>query len=65
MKLSALYSRRILLQGQLAQAARDGLDDEVARLRSELAGVDRALAGKSGAASEPASAGKVLNFADI
>jgi hypothetical protein len=49
----------------LAQAARDGLDDEVARLRSELAGVDRALAGKSGATSAPESGGKVLNFADI
>jgi hypothetical protein len=65
MNLSALNSRRILLQGQLAQAARDGLDDEVARLRSELAGVDRALAGKSGATSAPESGGKVLNFADI
>jgi hypothetical protein len=45
--LSMLRERRILLQGQLAQAFKEGLEDEVARLRGELAGVDRALVAKS------------------
>jgi hypothetical protein len=60
-----LNSRRILLQGQLGQAIKDADDTEIARLRGLLAGVDEALAGKSGTTSAPTSGGKVLNFADI
>ena len=65
MNLARLNSRRILLSGQIAQASKDGLDDEVARLRSELAGVDRALAGKTETALASESGSKVLNFDDI
>jgi hypothetical protein len=65
LNLSALNSRRILLQGQLGQAIKDADDTEITRLRGLLAGVDEALAGKSGTTSAPTSGGKVLNFADI
>jgi len=65
MNIQALNSRRILLQNQLKIAMNEGNDSEASRINAALADVDRALAGKTGAAQSSAASGPVLDFNSI